>query len=100
MANGADASLRSSDMTSDEWLTQSDLALLDGLARGATVTELAARAGAEERDLYQRLNQIYLRMGVSNRRGALAEATRRGLLDLEAVREASIEHRRDEDERA
>lgn len=51
------------------------------LAGGATVTQLARRAGYSEREMYRCLNRLYTRLGVKNRAEALVLAVRWGLVD-------------------
>ena len=59
-------------------LSEEELSWLGALADGGTVTEVAAATGRSERDMYVRLNDIYVRLGVRSRSRALAEAARRG----------------------
>jgi DNA-binding NarL/FixJ family response regulator len=50
------------------------------LASGATVTQLADRIGYSERETFRCLRELYGRMGVRNRAGALILAARCGIL--------------------
>ncbi len=55
-----------------QWLTHLD----DGL----TIGQLAPIAGYSERSLYRQLNQLYHRLGATDRTSAISEARRRNLL--------------------
>lgn len=61
-------------------LTEEEHSWLDALATGRSVLEVAVSTGHSERDMYLRLNDIYVRLGVSGRSRALAEAARRDRL--------------------
>lgn len=54
---------------------------LRALARGTTIAKLAERACYSEREMYRRLHDIYLRLGVSSRTEAVVLMSRWGLLD-------------------
>lgn len=64
-----------------DWVTPEELEWLKLLAQGATVQQLADKAGYSERALYRVLHGLYGRMRVSNRTEAILQASRWGLLD-------------------
>jgi len=53
------------------------------LANGATVAALAERVGYSEREMFRNLNELYARIEVRNRTGALLWAERHGLLTVD-----------------
>ena len=61
-------------------LTADHASWLRHLARGATVAQLAVRAGYSERAMYRLLRLLYTRLGVRNRVEAILWAQQRGLL--------------------
>lgn len=69
-----------------EWVTDDEVGWLKLLAGGATVQQVAERAGYSERALYRMLHGLYGRMRVSNRTEAILQASRWGLLDDAADR--------------
>jgi DNA-binding NarL/FixJ family response regulator len=64
-----------------ETFTPQELEWLRQLVAGATTTAMAARSRLSSRTLYRRLADLYQRLGVQNRAGAIATATRWDLLD-------------------
>lgn len=64
-----------------EWITADEVGWLKLLAGGATVQQVAQKAGYSERALYRMLHGLYGRMRVSNRMEAVLQASRWGLLD-------------------
>lgn len=64
-----------------EWVTPEEVEWLKLLAQGATVQQVAEKAGYSERALYRVLHGLYGRMRVSNRTEAILQASRWGLLD-------------------
>ncbi len=61
-------------------ITDAERRWLEELEGGITVSKLAPIAGYSERSLYRQLNQLYHRLGASNRAEAIAEARRRELM--------------------
>lgn len=57
-----------------------EIGWLRQLANGMTVSELGRRVGYSEREMYRRLNRLYVRLGVSNRTSVLLKAVRLGWL--------------------
>lgn len=66
-----------------EWITAEEIEWLKLLAAGATVQQLAEKAGYSERALYRLLHGLYGRMRVANRTEAILQASRWGLLDAD-----------------
>jgi DNA-binding NarL/FixJ family response regulator len=64
-----------------EWITADEVQWLRMLAAGATVQQIADKAGYSERALYRLLHGLYGRMRVSNRTEAILQASRWGLLE-------------------
>ena len=64
-----------------EWVTDDEVAWLKLLAGGATIQQVAERAGYSERAFYRMLHGLYGRMRVSNRTEAILQASRWGLLE-------------------
>ncbi|MEV4139347.1 DNA-binding response regulator [Dactylosporangium sp. NPDC049742] len=62
-------------------LTGEQLGWLRTLARGGTVTDLAARAGYSERAMHRLLQRVYEQLGVQGRTQALIRAQSLGLID-------------------
>jgi DNA-binding NarL/FixJ family response regulator len=60
--------------------SESELAWLQGLANGATVSQLAERSGYSERAMFRLLRELYGRLEVKNRTEALMLSQRRGWL--------------------
>ncbi len=61
-------------------ITDAERRWLEELEGGITVSKLAPLVGYSERSLYRQLNQLYHRLGASNRTEAIAEARRRELM--------------------
>jgi len=61
-------------------LDELEIDWLQGIAVGSTVLTVADCAGFSEREMYRRLHRIYEKLGVGNRREALAEAHRLRLI--------------------
>jgi two-component system, NarL family, response regulator YdfI len=61
-------------------ITPSERALLECLANGAALSEIARRLGANEHQIDASLQVLFARMGVTSRAEAVAAALRRGLL--------------------
>lgn len=68
---------------SDQWIHDEEIQWLRLLAGGATVATLARRVGYSEREMFRNLNELYARIRVRNRMGALLWAERHGLLSLD-----------------
>lgn len=64
------------------WITPEEVSWLQLLAGGATVQQLAEKAGYSERALYRVLHGLYGRMRVSNRTEAILQAARWGLIEI------------------
>ncbi len=62
-------------------LSAIEVAWLNKLAKGMTVSELAKDVGCSSREMFRLLRSLYTKMGVRNRREALFEAARWGLPD-------------------
>ncbi len=62
-------------------LSGTDRKLLQGLAAGDTVAEVAAQVGYSERETFRRLKQLYTRMGVNGRGPAIVRAVQWGVVD-------------------
>ncbi len=63
------------------WVSAEEIEWLKLMAQGATMQQLASKAGYSERALYRVLHGLYGRMRVSNRTEAILQASRWGLLD-------------------
>ena len=61
-------------------LTQRELDVLAGVARGERTKEIARRLGVSERTAWAYLTSIYNKLGVDSRASAVAVAMERGLL--------------------
>ncbi|HEX2180092.1 MAG TPA: hypothetical protein VHL54_11345 [Actinomycetota bacterium] len=61
-------------------LSECEIALLQDMATGAKIAELAADRNYSEREMYRVLKRLYYRMQVSNRSQALVTAVRHGLI--------------------
>ena len=61
-------------------ITPSERALLECLANGVALHEIARRLGANEHQIDASLQALFARMGVTSRTAAVAAALRRGLL--------------------
>ena len=61
-------------------ITPGEKVALQLLAEGSATTSIAARLGMSERDVEAQLVTLFARMGASDRREAIAVASRRGLL--------------------
>jgi two-component system, NarL family, response regulator YdfI len=61
-------------------ITPSERAILECLANGAALSEIAHRLGANEHQIDASLRVLFARMGVTTRAEAVAVALRRGLL--------------------
>lgn len=55
--------------------------MLQALAHGSTVHELAQEVGYSERELFRILADLYRRMGVSNRSEAIVQVAMWGFLE-------------------
>jgi len=64
-----------------EWVSEEEVEWLRLFAAGVTVAALATRVGYSEREMFRNLHDLYARIGVRNRTGALIWAQRHGLLD-------------------
>lgn len=63
-------------------ITPSDRALLECLAAGVALTEIAHRLGTNEHQIDVSLKTLFGRLGVKTRAEAVASALRRGLLTV------------------
>ena len=61
-------------------ITPSERAVLEYLASGAAIHEIARRLGMNEPEIEHSLQTLFTRMGVRTRAEAVAAAMRRGLL--------------------
>ena len=59
-------------------LTEDERHVLADLCQGVSVSQLAVRLGYSERETFRRLAQLYRKMGVANRTGAVMAAARWG----------------------
>ena len=64
-----------------DWVTPQETEWLRMLAAGATIQELAGKAGYSERAFYRVLHGLYGRMRVASRTEAILQASRWGLLE-------------------
>jgi NarL family two-component system response regulator YdfI len=64
-------------------LTEREMEVLSGAARGERSKEIALRLGITERTVKAHLASVYHKFGVDSRAAAVAEAARRGLLPPE-----------------
>jgi DNA-binding CsgD family transcriptional regulator len=62
-------------------VSEVDIEWLHALARGERTADIALAQGRSERDLYRQLRQLYRRLGVENRAGAIWMASRMGWLE-------------------
>lgn len=63
-------------------ITPSERALLEWLANGLAMTEIAHRLGTSEHQINVSLQALFVRLGVNTRAEAVASAWRRGLLSV------------------
>jgi DNA-binding CsgD family transcriptional regulator len=70
-------------------ITPSERALLESLANGVALTEIAHRLGTNEHQIDMSLQALFARMGVRTRAEAVASALRRGLLAAGSIVTAS-----------
>lgn len=56
--------------------------VLEGMAEGMTNSEIGERLGITERTVKAYAQELYTKLDVNNRAGAVAEAAKQGLLDL------------------
>jgi DNA-binding NarL/FixJ family response regulator len=61
-------------------ITPSERAMLECLASGAAVNEIAHRLGTSEHQIDKSLQLLFVRLGVKTRAEAVASALHRGLL--------------------
>lgn len=61
-------------------ISECEVVLLQDMATGARIAELAADRNYSEREMYRVLKRLYYRMQVSNRSQALVTAVRNGLI--------------------
>jgi DNA-binding NarL/FixJ family response regulator len=61
------------------WLSDTDRSILTGLASGQRVAAIAQTIGYSERTAYNVLNQLYRRLGITNRSEAISLAGKWGL---------------------
>jgi DNA-binding CsgD family transcriptional regulator len=61
-------------------ITPVERTVLECLAHGAAIREIAGRVGMDEREVESNLTMLFVRMGVRTRAEAVAAAVRRGLL--------------------
>ena len=70
------------DMTEEPaLLSERQLALLQAIAHGATVAEVASARGMSERQVRRILRQVWQALGVEGRNQGLVRAGRWGLVD-------------------
>lgn len=69
--------------SSEQWIRDDEVEWLRMLANGATIAALAERVGYSQREMFRNLNELYARIQVKNRTGALLWADRHGLLKLD-----------------
>jgi len=63
-------------------ITPSERAMLECLASGVALNEIAHRLGTNERQIDTLLQALFVRLGVKTRAEAVASAVRRGLLAM------------------
>ncbi|HEX5951258.1 MAG TPA: response regulator transcription factor, partial [Actinomycetota bacterium] len=63
-------------------LTERELQILDLLARGFTVKQVATRVGLSPRTVEKHISNLYRKLGVRNRVQAISKATAIGLVEL------------------
>lgn len=61
-------------------ITPSERALLESLAKGIALADIAHRLGTNEHQIDISLQALFVRLGVTTRAEAVASASRRGLL--------------------
>ncbi len=61
-------------------LSESELIMLESLANGETTSKLALKLNYSVRETHRKLRELFSRIGVRNRAGAIVEATRWGLI--------------------
>jgi DNA-binding CsgD family transcriptional regulator len=61
-------------------ITPSERALLESLAKGIALADIAHRLGTNEHQIDMSLQSLFVRLGVKTRAEAVASALRRGLL--------------------
>jgi DNA-binding NarL/FixJ family response regulator len=61
-------------------ITPSERALLESLAKGVALADIAHRLGTNEHQIDVSLQALFARLGVKTRAEAVASALRRGLL--------------------
>lgn len=61
-------------------ITPSERALLESLAKGIALADIAHRLGTNEHQIDRSLQTLFARLGVKTRAEAVASAMRRGLL--------------------
>lgn len=71
-----------------QWVQDDEAEWLRLLADGVTVASLASQVGYSEREMFRNLHELYTRIGVKNRTGALLWAERHGLLEESGSQEA------------
>ena len=62
-------------------LSDRELEILDGLARGLTAPAIGRELNLSGSTIKSHLQRLYDKLGVSDRAAAVAEAMRRGILD-------------------
>lgn len=70
-------------------LSAEQVAWLRQLASGATVAQLAERAGYSERAMYRLLQALYRELGVRSRNQAIMQAQQKGWLRIDTADPAS-----------
>jgi DNA-binding CsgD family transcriptional regulator len=70
-------------------ITPSERGLLECLADGVALTEIARRFGSNEHQIDMSLQALFTRMGVTSRAEAVASALRRGLLAAGSIATAA-----------
>lgn len=63
-------------------ITPSERAVLEWLANGVALTDIAHRLGTSEHQIDLSLQALFVRLGVKTRAEAVASAVRRGLLPV------------------
>ena len=69
------------DAEAPQSLDASERVMLERLASGAVIADLAAELGYSERSMYRELSKLWDKLGVSGRAAAVHKATAEGLID-------------------
>ena len=81
LKNACVAVKRHLDAEAPQSLDASERLMLEKLASGAVIADVAAELGYSERSMYRELSKLWDKLGVSGRAAAVRKATAEGLLD-------------------